>query len=226
MHLYVLPPSPRARKVIALRNYLKIDAEVRTLDYLQGDQLTPLFAQVNPNRRMPVLTEDGWALWESNAILFYFATKAPGSGLWPTASRDQADVIRWLSWESSHWDPAWDILITEHFKKKIFVTRESGRRTGGATSTPLPPDPQRVAEGVRCLRELSAVLDSHLANRSWLVGSRLTIADFAVATWIPTATATGFSLDDFGEIKRWYSSIAALPGWQGALSPPPKLRPE
>jgi glutathione S-transferase len=223
MKLYVLPPSPRARKVIALKNYLGLKAEVHVLDYFRADHLKPEFGKLNPNKRMPVLEEDSWVLWESNAILFFLATKAPDSGVWPSASRDQVDVVRWLSWESSHWDPAWDILLTELIKKQIFVTRDSGRRTAGTTSGPLSGDPERIAEGTRYVQELSEILDAHLASRSWLVGDKPTIADFALASWIPSATPAGVSLDTFRAIMRWYASVAALPGWQEALPPRPRV---
>jgi glutathione S-transferase len=41
-------------------------------------------------------------LWESNAILFYMVAKRPESGLWPSDLCGQADVLRWLAWESAH----------------------------------------------------------------------------------------------------------------------------
>ena len=59
---------------------------------------------LNLNRKVPTLEDDGFALWESNAILFYLAGKRPESGLWPADLRGQADVVRWLAWESAHWD--------------------------------------------------------------------------------------------------------------------------
>jgi hypothetical protein len=39
---------------------------------------------MNPNKKMPVLEDDGFVLWESNAIPFYLASKKPQSGLWPS----------------------------------------------------------------------------------------------------------------------------------------------
>src|SRR6516164_9702485 len=95
--LHVFPPSPRAIKVVALKNFLKIEVEVRALDYFKADHLQPEFAKLNPNRRMPVLEEDGWVLWESNAILLFLAAQKPDYGLWPTSVREQAEVMRWLS---------------------------------------------------------------------------------------------------------------------------------
>jgi glutathione S-transferase len=83
IRLHVLPPSPRAIKVIAVKNFLGLEAEIHALVYFKAEQLQPQFAKLNPNRRMPVLEEDGWVLWESNAILFYLASKTSGSILWP-----------------------------------------------------------------------------------------------------------------------------------------------
>jgi len=67
MKLYVLPPSPRAFKVIALKNHLGLDCEMHIVDLGKGDQLTPEYAAMNPNKKMPVLEDDGFVLWESNA---------------------------------------------------------------------------------------------------------------------------------------------------------------
>jgi glutathione S-transferase len=84
MKLYVFPPSPRAMKVIALAEHLQLEHEVRLVDLTKGDQMKPEFTALNPNQRMPVLEDDGFVLWESNAILQYLAVLgglALGSGL-------------------------------------------------------------------------------------------------------------------------------------------------
>lgn len=61
---------------------------------------------------MPVLEDDGWVLWESNAILFHFATKKPEIRLWPSDMREQTDILRWMFWDANHWDVACDIIVT------------------------------------------------------------------------------------------------------------------
>ena len=87
LNLYVFPPSPRAFKVIALAAHLGIDYEKRIVDLTKGEQRRPEFTALNPNQRMPVMEEDGFVLWESNAILQYLADKKPTSGLLPTDTR-------------------------------------------------------------------------------------------------------------------------------------------
>jgi glutathione S-transferase len=211
MKLHILPPSPRAMKVVALKNYLQLDCEIRVLDYFRAEQTSPKFAVVNPNRRMPVLEDDGFVLWESNAILHYLASKRPEAGLWPSHARGHADALRWLFWEGAHWDQAWDILITERLKKTVFNTHESGRRTQGRASSPSTPDPARIAEGERYIQELATILNAHLSGRTWLVGETLSIADFAIGAWLPASGPVGFSIANYGEIVRWYRTIEALP---------------
>src|SRR5438477_7164613 len=118
MKLHVAPPSPRAFKVLAVARYLGLDFELCPVDLLHGEQQKPEFVALNPNRKMPVLEEDGFVLWESNAILQYLAAKKPASGLWPTDPRKQADVSRWQFWQTAHWGPACSVLIFERFVKK------------------------------------------------------------------------------------------------------------
>ncbi len=71
---------------------------------MRGDQLTPEYLALNPNKKMPTLEDEGFVVWESNAILFYMAAKRPHGGLWPSDLRGQADVLRWLAWKGAHWD--------------------------------------------------------------------------------------------------------------------------
>src|SRR6266851_1861136 len=84
MKLYLFPPSARVLAILALRNHLALDCELNPIDLGRGDQLTPEYLALNPDRKMPTLTDGEFVLWESNAILFYMASKRPESGLWPS----------------------------------------------------------------------------------------------------------------------------------------------
>ena len=208
MKLHIAPPSPRAIKVVALKNYLGLECEIRVLNFSTGDHTTPEFAALNPNKLMPVLEDDDFVLWESNAILQYLAAKKPERGLWPSDPKRQSDVLRWMSWEGAHWAPdACSILIRENLLKRIF---------GGGN-----PDPAEIARGQSEFHRFAGVLDGSLKGRRWLTGNDLTIADYSVGAWMTVAQLAQFPLAQYTEINRWYAALSSQPGWKEAIVPPP-----
>lgn len=205
MKLYIFPPSSRALAAVALANHLALDCELQPIDLGRGDQLTSEYAALNPNRKMPTLEDDGFVVWESNAILFYMAAKRPDSGLWPFHVKDQADVVRWLAWESAHWDAESCGMVS--FEKASKAVLGLG-----------PPDPAFIERGEMNFLRFAAVLDSSLKGRTWLVGERLTIADFSIGGLVPSAERLGLPVGNFPEIVRWYAGLAALPAWRDAVA--------
>jgi hypothetical protein len=67
---------------------------------------TPGYLAMNPNGLVPVIDDDGFVLYESNAIVRYLATKAGATALWPEDPRGRADVDRWMEWQSTGYTPA------------------------------------------------------------------------------------------------------------------------
>jgi glutathione S-transferase len=205
MKLYLFPPSPRVLGIVALKNHLALDCEVQPIDLGRGDQLTPQYLGINPNKKMPTLEDDGFVLWESNAILFYMAAKRSESGLWPSDLRGQADVLRWLAWESAHWDAeSWGMVVFERASKAVLGLG--------------PPDPAFIGRGEQNFARFAAVLNDSLRGKTWLVGERLTIADFSIAGFVPLAERMALPVEKFPEIPRWYKRLAALPAWRDALT--------
>jgi len=205
MRLYIFPPSGRVLGIVALKNHLALDCEVQPIDLSRGDQLTPEYRALNPNKKMPTLEDDGFVLWESNAILFYLAAKDRDSGLWPSDLQGQADVLRWLAWESAHWDAESCGMVS--FEKASKMVLGLG-----------PPDPAFIARGEQNFARFAAVLDASLKGKTWLIGERITIADFSVGGLVPSAQRMGLPIGDFPEILRWYRGLAALPAWQAAVA--------
>ena len=204
MKLYMFPTA-RALGIVALKNYLGLDCEVQSIDLGRGDQLTPQYAALNPNRKMPTLDDDGFVLWESNAILFYMAAKQPNSGLWPADLQSQADVLRWLAWQGAHWDAESCGMVG--YEKASKAVLGLG-----------PPDPAFIARGEQNFARFAAVLDASLRGKTWLLGERLAIADFSLGALVPAAERMALPVKDFPEVVRWYKGLAALPGWREALA--------
>ena len=128
IRLHVFPFSPRAFKVLSVAEHLGLPYEAKFVDLGKGEQATPAFAALNPNKRMPVLEEDGFVLWESGAIMQYLALKKPEAGLISTEPRRLADITRWQCWDLAHWEAACAILIFENAVKTLFKLGEADPR--------------------------------------------------------------------------------------------------
>ena len=73
------------RKACAVARYLNAPIEYVYLDPAKGEHKTPQYLAINPNGKVPALTDGDLKLWESNAIMCHLAQKA-GSDLWPIYS--------------------------------------------------------------------------------------------------------------------------------------------
>ena len=88
--LYYLSGSPYAWRAWLALEHKGVPFELRTISYDAGDFKKPEFAALNPRRRVPVLVDDGFALYESAAIVEYIEDKWPGPCLFATDPRRRA----------------------------------------------------------------------------------------------------------------------------------------
>ena len=66
-----------------------------------GGLKTPDYRAMNPNGLVPTLVDDGFVLWESNAIIRYLAAKYCGDNLWDADPARRALADRWMEWAKS-----------------------------------------------------------------------------------------------------------------------------
>jgi glutathione S-transferase len=186
------------RKTCALAKYLNLPLEFAYLNLQKGEHKKPDYLALNPNGKVPTLVDDDKVLWEADAILCYLAKHA-GSDLWPNDDL-QAEVISWFSWNSQHFIQSGGTLYFEFVIKSRFGI--------GA------PNTAAVERAVREFRAQAAVLNSHLKSREWLVGDRLSVADFSVAVTLPYAGKASIPLDEFPEVRRWHDQLNTLDAWR------------
>jgi glutathione S-transferase len=202
LKLHVFPVSPRGFKVLLTAHHLGIGYEFCMVDLAKGEQKTPEFTALNPNQRMPVLEEDGFALWESNAIIEYLASKKEG---WlPGETRARLALTKWLYWDSNHWDPTCAIFVFERLVKPLFGL--------GETSA------DEIARGEAQFHRLAFVLNGELEKHRFVAGNALTIADLAIGSSLCVAERAGYPLEAYRAIQRWHADLSSLPAWQKTAS--------
>lgn len=187
------------QKACAVARYLDSPVEFMRVDLAKGQHKSPDYLAINPNGKVPTLVDGDTTLWESNAIMCHLA-RAAKSDLWPTDPVKQIEVLKWLSWNSEHFTRHAGTLYFNHVIKPKFGLGE--------------PDMKAVEEATEFTKQFGAVLDDHLASRTFLLGDHLTVADFAVSVTLPHAEKIRLPLGGFKNIARWQSHLEELPGWR------------
>jgi glutathione S-transferase len=194
--------SPPVRKVRAVAFQLELTLDEIKVDYEARAHQSSGYAALNPNAKFPTLTDGDFVLWESNAICQYLAARVPAAGLLPLDDeRARADVTRWQSWELSHFSPAARKLINHHLRLVAL-------------------DPETLRRDEDEFRRYAAVLDGHLKGRRFLVGERVTVADFCVASMLMYAEEGKLPLAELPEIRKWFAGVEAQPGWRKSAPAP------
>ena len=179
------------------------DVEVVPVDLFAGETLTDAFAALNPARETPVLElDDGAALVQSNAILWFFAEGTP---YLPDGALDRARVVQWLS-----------------FEQELLMPGVGGTRFRVITGRQPEVVPAKRALGEQALD----LLDRHLAGRRYVVGETPTIADLSLYAYAHVAGEGGFDLATRPAVGAWLARVGALADGEATLAPyPANARP-
>ena len=155
------------------------------------------YLKMNPQGRVPTISDDGFVLYESNAIVRYLAARYGRGGLWPEDDRARAIADQWMDWQQT------TLLapMTTVFWNLV--------RT---------PEPQRDMAAVKRDAEVCATLfarvDAHLAGRAFIAGDTLSIGDIPVGTM----TYRWYNLDvphpDLPNLKAWYDRLTERPAYR------------
>jgi glutathione S-transferase len=60
------------------------------LDFDEESAFKKALASISPARKVPVLVDDGFAVWDTLAITEYLHERTGGIGVWPAAAQDRA----------------------------------------------------------------------------------------------------------------------------------------
>jgi glutathione S-transferase len=97
--------SPYGWRVWLALEAKKIPHEVKILSFQSQDTRKPEFVAINPRHVVPTIVDDGFALWESVAILEYLDERfTQGPKLYPGDARARARIRRLIREAEQHID--------------------------------------------------------------------------------------------------------------------------
>jgi glutathione S-transferase len=194
MLLYNSQVSGNCYKVRLLFAHLGIEYERRELSVIDRTNRAEVIGDLNPGLRVPTLVlDDGRALAESNAIMWYFADGTP---YLPDDAFDRSKVLQWMFFEQYSHEP--NIAVARFWRiagvEPAAADLEAKQRGGDAAL---------------------AAMERHLCNHAFFVGEEYSIADIALYAYTHVAPEGGFELEPYPAIREWLVRVMSQPGHVG-----------
>ena len=194
LRLYNSAVSGNCYKVRLLLAHHGLEYETVELSVVDRSNRKDVLGELNPGLRVPTLVlDDGRPLGESNAILWYFGD---GTQYVPDDRYERAQVLQWQFFEQYSHEPniavARFLIAYSELPRERYEERLPGVMKGGYAA-------------------LDA-MESHLSDRSFLVGERYTLADISLYAYTHVAHEGGFDLEPYPAIGAWLDRVAGQPG--------------
>jgi len=152
---------------------------------------TAEFGALNPNRRVPVIDDDGTVIWESHAIVRYLAAKYGAGSLAPDDPGERAKSDMWTDWTQSDLQPAFIGGVFATF----YRTPENKR------------DWSIIRRGLARSATLFQLLDRHLEGRAFIAGERLTFGDIPAGAQLYRYFNIDIDRPSLPNVEAWYERL-------------------
>jgi glutathione S-transferase len=201
MKIYGHPWSINTRKVLMVLAEKGAKAEFSLVMLPKGEQKSAAHVALHPFAKVPVLDDDGFVLYEVDAINRYLDRKLPGSALVPAGERSAARMTQWISAGDSYFVPHAGVFLVETLFRRYL---------GGATN-------QRAVESAReGMQRALDVADRALEATPYLAGDAFSLAD---VHWLPyldylERTGNEAALAGRHHLRAWFERVAGRESWQ------------
>jgi glutathione S-transferase len=193
-------PNPRRVRIFLAekRAHHEIDLELAVVDIAAREHQTEAFLALNPLGLLPVLElDDGRLLRESVAICRYLEELYPEPCLLGAEPYQRAVIEQW----------------NRHMELELLVpVSQTFRNTHAFWKDRIEQVPEWGELSRKRSLERLAWLDRELADRPFIAGDQLSIADITALCAIDFGRISGIRItEDQPNLTRWYQSITSRP---------------
>jgi len=195
--------TPNGQKASIALEELGLDYETHWVHIDREEQLKPEFLAMNPNHKIPVIEDEGQAIWESGAILLHLGEKYDPEGrILPNDSKLRMEAIQYAFFQTGGVGP-------------------NLGRLGQALRKEGEKNTEMISIFAGELTRLMGVIDRILADdREYLAGP-YTIGDIMHFPWLRIVQNIGSKeLLEFPRLVSWLDRIAARPAVQRGMAVP------
>lgn len=192
--LYCFGESGNAYKAALMLQACGVAWEPVFVDFFNGEARSDAFRRdVNIMGEVPVLKHEGRTYSQSGVILDYLAEVTRKFGA--KSEDERREILRWMLFDNHKLTASiasLRYLVTLTKKPEGEVTEYLRKRALGAL----------------------AVVNAHLADKTFIMGKRATIADFSLCGYLYYGDELPFDLEQHTHVMNWLDRIRALPGWK------------
>jgi glutathione S-transferase len=162
-----------------------------------GVNNTPEYKAMNPNGLIPTIDDDGFVLWESQAIVRYLARKHGFGSLCPADPKTCADADRWMDWyATTPWPNLqpifWNLVRTPPEQRNMTLVAELTKKVAAAMVT----------------------LEAQLAGRSYITGETFTMGDIPIGCAIMRWLNLPLTREPQPNIEAYYKRLQTRPAYR------------
>jgi GST-like protein len=193
--------APNPMKIALLLEELGLPFEAVPVDTRKGEQFTPEFLAVNPNAKVPAISDGDVTVFDSNAILLFLADREQKFVPGICQAKERGLLLSWLLFIASGIGPF------------------SGQSVHFRHVAPEPKEYPLNRYDFEAHRHWT-VLEKHLSQNTYILGDTYSIADMALWGWarlLPYVLGTGDATwTQYPHIKRLLDLVNARPAAQRA----------
>ena len=157
----------------------------------------PEYLAMNPNGRIPTINDDGFVLWESNAIVRYLSRQYGRGTLWPESDKLCAIADQWMDWFKTtayppYIDLFWAIVRTE----------------------PPERDQNTIATLKTSLGDSLRLLEAQLGQNAYIAGEDFTMADIPYGPLVYRYFNMDIKRPELPMMTEWYERLCQRSAFQ------------
>ena len=191
LKIYGSDLSAPANKVRFVANALGLKYEYIKVNLRAGEHQKPEYKAVHPANKIPAIEDDGFCLFESNAIIRYLADKNKSS-LYPKDIKERAVVEQWMDFGSMHVGAA----LAKVVYNRLFAPIRG-----------VPVDEASLKEGLGFLDRFLPVVDEQLGKSKYLAGNAITLADINLLALMDPCEAANIDISKYKNIIKWRDGL-------------------
>ncbi|BAT96904.1 hypothetical protein LR48_Vigan11g157100 [Vigna angularis] len=185
----------------------EVEFETVHVDGFKGEHKQPEYLKLQPFGLMPLVQDGDYVLYESRAILRYYAEKYKnqGTNLLGKTMEERGLVEQWLEVEGHNYTPPIYNLIKMYFASVL---------NGEAM------DPKAVKENEEKLEKVLDIYEKRLSETKYLAGDFFSLADLnhlQFTSYLVNEMERGFMVRERKNVSRWWDDISSRPSWKKVL---------